>query len=173
MNELKNGIRHNVVSTAEIVTYILIVIVIAAVGVGIYANSKIENAISEALDLGESHKPIIEEYFNIHGQMPQSGADAGLEGFTANGVQKGLTWQPGVPREADADILLTGTLNGLVNLSEFGERFEDFESAYLLIARAQDDGTIIWDCMADSVSGNALSAKYLPDTCERNSDVDE
>jgi len=173
MNELNIGTRQKGVTTAEVVTYIIIVLVLAAVGLGMYVNSSIEKSVSEALALGEAQKGIIEEYFNTHGEMPQSGADAGLEGFAPAGVLKELTWQPGALREADSDPLLTGTLNGLVDLSEFGERFEEFESGYLLIARAQDDGTIIWDCMADSGSTNAMPGRYLPETCERVSADDE
>ena len=51
-------------------------------------------------------------------------------------------------------------------MREFGTRFEDIKSGYLLIARALDDGTIKWDCVADQVSVDALEKRYLPETCK-------
>ena len=170
MNELNIGSRQTGVTTPEMFTYVLIVIVISAMVFGKYMESSHNNSISEAVALGETQKVMIEEYFKAHEKMPQSGADAGLEEFTPAGVLKELTWQPGVPGEADSDKLLTGTLNGRVTLSDFGERFEDLDSAYLLVARAQEDGTIAWECKNDTVSRNAVPGRYLPETCKSDSD---
>jgi len=173
MNELKLGTRQRGVTTAETFTYILIVIVLAAVVAGIYLNSNLESAVEEALALGEAEKELIEEYFEAHGQMPQSGAEAGLDRFTPSGVLKDLTWSPGAIGEVGSDALRTGTLNGIVDLSKFGNSFEEYESAYWLIARAQEDGTIIWDCSADNTTSSAMPGRYLPESCERVSDSDE
>lgn len=172
MNELNLGVRQRGVTTAETFTYILIVIVLAAVVAGFYLNSNLNSAIEEALALGEIEKELIEEYFETHGQMPRSGAEAGLDRFTPDGVLKGLTWRPGALGEPSPDNLRTGTLNGILDLSEFGARFEKHESGYLLIARAQDDGTVIWDCLADEVTPDALPESYLPESCKRASDSD-
>jgi hypothetical protein len=77
----------------------------------------------------------------------------------------------GVPA---ADKLRTGTLRAFVDMKEFGVRFEDIESGFLLIARAQDDDTIIWDCVADGVTADALGNRYLPETCKKaKGDEDE
>ncbi len=173
MKTCSSGTRQTGATVTEIITYILIAITIAAVILGKYVNSSLDKAITEALAVGEAQKAMIEEYFSQHGQMPQSGADVGLEQFTPTGVLKGLTWQPGALGEGDSDTLLTGTLNGLVTLGEFGKRFEEFESAYLLIARAQDDGTIIWDCQPDRVTPHALPGRYLPEVCEKVSKDDD
>jgi len=54
---------------------------------------------------------------------------------------------------------------GQVKLTDFGRRFEDIETAYLLVARAQDDGTIFWDCLPDS-GEKALPQRYLPENCD-------
>lgn len=172
MNTINTGSRQAGVTVTEVVTYILIVITISAVILGKYTNYTLGNAISEALAVGEAQKAIIEEYFTTHGQMPQSGADAGLEKVTPNGVLTALTWQPGAFGEDDSDTRLTGTLNGLVALGEFGKRFEEFESGYLLIARAQEDGTILWDCKPGGPS-KSLPGRYLPESCEEVSKDDE
>ena len=50
-------------------------------------------------------------------------------------------------------------------MTEFGTRFENTKSGFLLIARAQEDDSIIWDCIADLVTVDALGKRYLPDTC--------
>ena len=50
-------------------------------------------------------------------------------------------------------------------MTEFGTRFENIESGFLLIARAQEDDSIIWECMADRVTVDALGKRYLPETC--------
>jgi hypothetical protein len=106
---------------------------------------------------------LIEEYFQVQSQMPQPEAEAGLKKFTPAGVLVDVVWRPGV----------LGELGGVLNLSNFGEPFKKYESGYLLVARAQEDGPIVWDCMADSVTPNALPRKYLPDSCKRASDPDD
>jgi hypothetical protein len=116
---------------------------------------------------------LIEEYLQVQSQMPQPEAEAGLEKFTPAGVLVDVVWRPGVLGELAFDTSLTGTLRGALNLSNFGEPFKKYESGYLLVARAQEDGPIVWDCMADSVTPNALPRKYLPDSCKRASDPDD
>ena len=121
---------------------------------------------ADALALGEEKKGKIEAYLVAQGQMPQSGAEAGLEGFIPSGVLKDLRWRPGVVGDSGSDTLRTGTISAIVDLSEFGAQFEEYESAYFLIARAQDDGTVSWDCTADLATKNALPSEYLPKTCK-------
>ena len=58
-------------------------------------------------------------------------------------------------------------------MTEFGARFEDIESGYLLIAIVQDDNTIEWNCVADVVTVDALDRRYLPETCKDGEDEDE
>jgi hypothetical protein len=58
-------------------------------------------------------------------------------------------------------------------MTEFGARFKDIESGFLLIARAQDDDTIKWDCVADVVTVDALGGRYLPETCSSAEDDEE
>jgi hypothetical protein len=58
-------------------------------------------------------------------------------------------------------------------MTEFGARFEDIESGFLLIARAQDDDTINWECVADVVTADALSRRYLPETCRSAKDDED
>ena len=173
MNEFKNGTQQTGVTTAEMFTYVLIVIVVSAVALGHYVNASLKNAVSEAVTLGETRKAFVEEYFDTHGEMPHSDADAGLDEFTPEGVLVGMTWQRGILGDSDADTTLTGTLNAQVTLSEFGERFEEYESGYLLIAKAQDDGTIVWICIPNTVSPGALPGRYLPEGCENSNNDDE
>ena len=173
MNELKLETRQRGLTVAELVTYILIVLALGGSILGYFHNKNVSAAVAEALAAGEAKKALIEEYFESHGQMPQSEAEAGLDEFTPSGALQDLIWQPGAKGEGSSDKLLNGTLNGIVELGEFGERFEKHESGFLLIARGQDDGTIIWDCMADAGTKDALPRRYLPETCERASDSDE
>jgi hypothetical protein len=156
MNELKLGNQQQGLTTAEIFTYVLIVIVLASTAFGFYHNYRLDNAIAEALVLGEEKKGQIEKYFEAQGQMPQSEAETGLDGYISTGVLKDLRWRPGVPGDPNSDKLRTGTLNGIVDLVDFGARFEEYESGYLLIARAQEDGSVVWDCLADAATANAL-----------------
>lgn len=172
MKELTNGVRQKGVTTAEKVTYVLIVIVVAAVIYGKYVDFSLESAVEEALALGEAQKEAIEGYFKTHGELPQSGADVGLEGFTPTGFLTALTWEPGTKDDPAADVRKIGTLNGKVKLADFGRRFEEIESAYLLVARVTDDGTLVWECLPDS-GEKALPSRYLPEICAKASEDDE
>jgi hypothetical protein len=58
-------------------------------------------------------------------------------------------------------------------MTEFGARFEDIESGFLLIARAQDDDTIKWEYVADVVTADVLSRRYLPETCRSAKDDED
>ena len=173
MNALISAHKQTGVSTAEIFTYILIVIVSASTAYGFYFNHNLENAIAEAVDSGMAQKAKIEAYFESEGVLPQTEADVDLDEFAPVGVLRGFTWQTGALGEPGSDTELTGTLNAIVDLGEFGARFEATESAYLLIARVQEDGTILWDCKADPVTIYALSDRYLPDTCRSASDSED
>lgn len=173
MKEMKLETRQRGVTVAEFVTYILIVMALGSTVFGMYVNYNLEAAVAEAVSAGAEEKLLIEEYFEAHGQMPQSGAEAGLDEFTATGVLKDMTWRPGIKGKPGTDTLLNGTLNGIIDLSEFGERFEKHESGFLLVARAQDDGTILWDCMADAGTADALPSRYLPESCTRASETEE
>ena len=74
--------------------------------------------------------------------MPQSGAEAGLDRFTPSEVVTELTWRTSIQGESGADPKFNGTLTGMVDLSEFCTRFEEYKLGYLLIARAQKDGSV-------------------------------
>ena len=99
--------------------------------------------------------------------MPQSKVDIDLSSFTPEGILTGMDYRAGELGIPAADKLRIGTLKALVDMTEFGLRFEDIESGFLLIARAQDDDTIKWDCVADGVTANALGSRYLPETCKK------
>ncbi len=173
MKELGFACKQIGASTAEWFTYALIVIVCASTAYGFYFNYKLENVIAEAVASGEAKKAQVEQFFEREGRMPQTADDAGTEGFIPVGVLKGFSWEAGAFGEPGSDTQLNGTIKALVDLTEFGERFEETESAYLLIARGQEDGTIIWDCKEDTVTINALSRRYLPDTCRVESEPGE
>ena len=120
--------------------------------------------------LAEAEKELIEAYYTTHGKMPQSGAEAGLDRFTPSGVLTGLTWVTGAAGEHDSNILSTGTLKGTVDLVEFGERFKEYGSAYVLIAKVQDVGILSCQCMADPEATDALPGRYLPESCKNEND---
>jgi hypothetical protein len=166
--KLQNGL-----TTAEMVVYPMVVTVLVGVAFGFYHNSRIDSALTTAVDLGVEQQPIIEEYFKTHGEMPQSDSDINLSDFNLEGIITGVDYRAGELGVPAADKLRIGTLRFLVDMTEFGARFEDIESGFLLIARAQDDGTIKWDCVADLVSVDALGKRYLPDNCSARKDDED
>jgi hypothetical protein len=147
------------------VVYPMIVAVLIAVAFGFYQNSRIDDAVSAAVDLGLEQQEIVEQYFDIYGEMPKSEADIDLSAFIPIGILTGMDYQAGELGVPAADKLRTGTIRALVDMTEFGVRFEDIESGFLLIARATDDDIIKWDCVADLVTVDALEGRYLPDAC--------
>lgn len=165
--------RQSGLTTSEMVVYPMIVVVLIGVAFGFYHNSRIDDAVSVAVDLGLEQQAIIEEYFDTYGEMPQSEADINLSSLIPEGILTGMDYQAGELGVPAADKLRTGTLRALVDMTEFGTRFEDIESGFLLIARAQDDDTIEWDCVADVVTPDALGRRYLPETCSSAKDDED
>lgn len=173
MIEPRTRSRQSGLTTSEMIVYPMVVATIIAVAYGFLHNSRIDDAVSAAVDLGLEKKAIIEEYFNTHGEMPQSEADINLNSFSPEGILIGMDYRAGELGVPAADKSRIGTLRALVDMTRFGVRFEDTESAFLLIARAQDDDTIQWDCMADPVTPDALNRRYLPETCSSAKDDEE
>ncbi|MFK7863740.1 MAG: hypothetical protein AB8B95_05875 [Pseudohongiellaceae bacterium] len=165
MKNTQTGNRQSGLTTSEMVVYPMIVTVLVGVAFGFYHNSRIDDAVSAAVDLGLEQQAIIEEYFDAYGEMPQSEVDINLSSFIPEGILTGMEYQAGELGVPAADKLRTGTLRAMVEMTEFGGRFEDIESGFLLIARAQDDDTIKWECVADVVTVDALGKRYLPETC--------
>ena len=165
--------RQSGLTTSEMVVYPMVVAVFIGVAFGFYHNSRIDDAVSAAVDLGLEQQAIIEEYFDTHGEMPQSEADIDLTSLIPEGILTGMDYQAGELGVPAADKLRTGTLRALVDMTEFGTRFEDIESGFLLIARAQEDDSIKWDCVADVVTVDALGGRYLPETCSKAEDDED
>ncbi len=157
-------------TTAEKVVYPMVAATLVAFAYGFYHNSRIEHAVSAAVDLGLEQQASVEEYFDSYGEMPQSGAEIDLSSFTAEGILTGMDYRAGELGVPAADKLRTGTLRAQVNMTAFGARFEDVKSGFLLIARAQDDNTIQWECVADEVTVDALEKRYLPESCSKAKD---
>jgi hypothetical protein len=170
MTKPEIGKRQSGLTTSEMIVYPMVLAVLIGVTFGFYHNSRIDDAVSAAVDLGLEQQAIIEEYFDTYGEMPQSEADINLSSFIPQGILTAMEYRAGELGVPAADKLRTGTLRALVDMTEFGARFEDIESGFLLIARAQDDDTIIWDCVADVVTVDALGKRYLPETCSRAKD---
>ena len=133
--QIKRG--QNGFTTAEMVVYPMIVITLLGVAFGFYHNSKIEDAVAAAVDLGLEQQAVIEEYFDLYGEMPQSQADINLTSVIPQGILIGMDYQAGELGVPAADKYRISTLRALVDMKEFGTRFEDIESGYLLIARVQ------------------------------------
>ncbi len=164
--------RQSGLTTSEMVVYPMVVAVLLGVAFGFYHNARIDDAVAAAVDLGLEQQAIIEEYFETYGEMPQTEADINLS-LIPEGILTGMDYRAGelgVPAE---DKLRTGTLRARVDMTEFGTRFKDIESGFLLIARAQDDDTIKWDCVADVVTVDALGRRYLPETCSAAKDGED
>ena len=173
MTKPQTGNRQSGLTTSEMVVYPMIIVALIGVAFGFYHNSRIDDAVSAAVDLGLRQQDIIEEYFDTYGEMPQSEADINLSAFTPEGILTGMDYRAGELGVPAADKFRTGTLRALVDMTEFGARFKDIESGFLLIARAQDDDTIKWDCVADVVTVDALGGRYLPETCSSAEDDEE
>ena len=170
MTKPRTGNRQSGLTISEMFVYPMVVAVLGGVAFGFYHNSRIDDAVSAAVDLGLEQQAIIEEYFDTYGEMPQSEADINLNSFIPRGILTGMDYRAGELGVPATDKLRTGTLRALVDMTEFGTRFEDIESGFLLIARAQDDDTIKWDCVADVVTVDALGRRYLPETCSSAED---
>ena len=166
MTKSQTANRQSGFTTAEMVVYPMIVVTLMGVAFGFYHSSKIDDAVAAAVDLGLEQQAVIEEYFGLYGEMPQSQADINLTSLIPQGILIGMDYRAGELGVPAADKYRTGTLRALVDMTEFGARFEDIESGYLLIARVQDDNTIEWDCVADVVTVDALGRRYLPETCK-------
>lgn len=173
MIEPQTGSRQSGLTTSEMVVYPMVVVTLIAVAYGFLHNSRIDDAVSAAVDLGLEQKAIIEEYFDTHGEMPQSEADINLNSFSPEGILIGMDYRAGELGVPAADKSRIGTLRAIVDMTRFGVRFEDTESGFLLIARAQDDDTIKWDCVADGVTPDALGRRYLPETCSTAKDDED
>lgn len=173
MIEVRTRYRQRGFTVTEMIVYPMIVVTLIAVAYGYLHNSRINDAVSAAVDLGLEQKVIIEEYFDTYGEMPQSKVDIDLSSFTPEGILTGMDYRAGELGIPAADKLRIGTLKALVDMKEFGLRFEDIESGFLLIARAQDDDTIKWDCVADGVTADALGSRYLPETCKKAKDDED
>ena len=174
MIEVRTRYRQRGFTITEMIVYPMIAVTFIAVAYGYLHNSRVDDAVSAAVDLGLEQQVIIEEYFDTHGEMPQSEADLNLSSVRPEGILTGMDYRAGELGVPAADKSRIGTLRALVDMTEFGLRFEDIESGFLLIARAQDDDTIKWDCVADGVTPDALGNSYLPKTCKKaKGDEDE
>ncbi|NQV68415.1 MAG: hypothetical protein HQ498_00180 [Pseudohongiella sp.] len=173
MTKPQTGNRQSGLTTAEMVVYPMVVIALIGTAFGFYHNSRIDDAVSAAVDLGLEQQAIIEEYFDAYGEMPQSEADINLRSLRPEGILTGMDYRAGELGVPAADKLRTGTLKARVDMTEFGTRFKDIESGFLRIARAQDDDTIKWDCVADAVTVDALGGRYLPETCSSAEDDED
>lgn len=172
MTKPRFGKQQTGLTTSEMVVYPMVAAVVVAVAFGFYHNSRIDDAVAAAVDLALEQQAVIEDYFDTHREMPQSEADINLS-LIPEGILTGMEYRAGELGVPSADKLRTGTLKARVDMTEFGARFEDVESGFLLIARAQDDDTIKWDCMADAVTPDALGGRYLPETCSRAEDDED
>ncbi|MEM9744081.1 MAG: pilin [Pseudomonadota bacterium] len=164
------GHRQRGLTTAEMVVYPIVASVVIAVAYGFYHNARIESAVSAAVELGIEQQAIVEAYFQTHGEMPQSKTDIDLSSFAPDGILNAMDYRAGELGVPAADKQRTGTLKALVDMAKFGARFEDVTSGFLLIARAQDDDSIKWDCVADSVTVDALEKRFLPESCSKAED---
>ena len=90
---------------------------------GFYHSSKSDDAVAAAVDLGLEQQAVIEEYFGIYGEMPQSQADINLTSLIPQGILIGMDYWAGELGVPAADKYRTGTLRALVDMTEFGARF--------------------------------------------------
>ena len=173
MTKTQTGKPYRRLKTSEMVVYPMLVLILIGVTFGFYHNSKIEDAVSAAVSLVLEQKVVVEEYFETTGTMPQSKSDLNLNSFTPVGILADLDYRAGELGVPAADKSRTGTLRALVDMKEFGTRFKDTKSGFLLIARVQDDNTIKWACVADEVTVDALDKSHLPENCIGDKDKDE
>ena len=101
--------RQSGLTTAEMVVYPMIVVTLMGVAFGFYHNSKIEDAVTAAVDLGLEQQAVIEAYFDIYGEMPQLQADINLTSLIPQGILIGMDYQAGELGVPAADKYRTGT----------------------------------------------------------------
>ena len=93
MTKSQTANRQSGFTTAEMVVYPMIVVTLMGVAFGFYHNSKIDDAVAAAVDLGLEQQAVIEEYFGIYGEMPQSQADINLTSLIPQGILIGMDYR--------------------------------------------------------------------------------
>ncbi len=109
MTEPQTRKRQSGLTTAEMVVYPMVVVVLIGIAFGFYHTARIDDAVSAAVDLALEQQAIIEEYFETYGEMPDSNADINLSSFVPEGILTGMDYRAGELGVPAADKLRTGT----------------------------------------------------------------
>ena len=128
MTKPQTGKQYRRLKTSEMVVYPMLVVILIGVTFGFY-NSKIEDTSVRRREFGAGAGGSCRGLFKTTGAMPQSEADLNLSAFTAEGMLTSMDYRAGELGVPAADKLRTGTLRALVDMTEFGTRFEKLNPA--------------------------------------------
>jgi prepilin-type N-terminal cleavage/methylation domain-containing protein len=157
----------------EILITLVIVGVLAAISLPTYRNYVITAEVTEGLLFADEERIKVELFYEIHGRMPQTSAEAEVGDFPAIDRIQQVIWRPGiraVPGIPAGDTTHTGRLEIVMNLSDMfgGEQSYLYRVAFYLTARGNQQGAIVWACVPALDTNPHLDPKYLPASCQIN-----
>lgn len=157
----------------EILVTLVIVGVLAAISLPIYRNSVITAEVAEGLLFADEERTKVELFYETHGRMPVISAEAEIGDFPAVDRIQQVIWRPGIrlmPGVPAGDTTHTGRLEIVMDLSDLfgGEISYEYIATFLLTARGNQQGAVVWACIPALDTNPHLDAKYLPTSCQIN-----
>lgn len=154
----------------EVLVTLVIVGVLAAISLPIYSNYVITAEVVEGLLFADEERIKVELFYETHGRMPQSSAEAKVGDFPAVDRIQQVIWRPGIrpkPGIPAGDATHTGRLEIVMDLSDLfgGENHYLYISTFHLTARGNQQGAVVWACVPALDSNPRLDVKYLPASC--------
>lgn len=157
----------------EIMVALVIVGILAAVAFPTYRNYVITAEITEGLLFADAERINIELFYETHGRMPTSWAEAGAIPSLRVDRMRQVLWRPGISPNpgkglAAGDTTHTGRISIIMDLADlFGnDPAYSYIAAFYLAARGDQQGNVEWACIPALDSNPALDSKYLPASCQ-------
>lgn len=148
----------------EIAITVAIVGILAAIAIPAYQNYRLTSVLSEAFTLIDEERIKIELYYVTHDKMPSNAQEAGILEMPNFHLVDQLIWTPGIPGEV-VDKTHIGTLRPIMDLTSFGDQYDEYNSTFLFVGTGDKSGRIIWECVIDNFTSGALKADLLPPSC--------
>jgi prepilin-type N-terminal cleavage/methylation domain-containing protein len=151
----------------EILITVAIIGILAAISLPAYQHYRLTSTLSQAFTLLDEERIKIELYYITNGTMPQTGVDADVIEFPNFDMVTQLKWTPGVPGRA-VDKKHVGTLRPIMDLTDFGDEYGEYNSTFFFIGTGDKTGRISWECVVDNIDSDALELELLPTSCHGN-----
>ena len=132
----------------ELLLAMFAISLVSMVGLPAYQDYQVRNRIAQDLDVADNAKAGIAEYFQEHGVLPNSAADAGMLDLQASNFRLYL----GGHGDYRATLIVVYDTDQLPQL-----RGKDT----LLFKSEERNGKLTWNCK----DGGDLPAKYRPEAC--------